>query len=156
MTGGATVQVHLLDVPVQVWGRTREHTAELMREFALLQVGEDTGTATRHVPSALLQLVADLRLRYGGTPEQDAQLDAALEGGVLTQDFVYDVPAEAVEACLALQAMFDAADDYCAQGRELMTLVSPVDQQAFRTWYLEEFIRQVRGQDPTPWAGPLT
>lgn len=53
-----------------------------------------------------------------------------------------------------LLRLLDAADDYCTSGDQLMTLVSPPGQQAFRRWYLLEFVRQLEGQPPLPWPGP--
>jgi hypothetical protein len=32
-----------------------------------------------------------------------------------------------------------------------LTLVTPPEAVAFRTWFLEEFVRQVAGEDPLPW-----
>lgn len=148
-------QVRVLRAPVRLWDRANQHTAELMREFALLRVGRDSGTARHEAPQALLQLVADLRVRYAGaSSNQEAEFQAAVDAGERARDFTYEVPVTVGDACLTLLELLDAADDYCAQGTELMTLVSPPDQQAFRRWYLHEFDRQLRGEPPLPWTGP--
>lgn len=146
--------IRILRAPVRVWDRSGNHTAELMREFALLKIGTEAGT-TRQVPERLLDLVADLRARYAGTSANQAlELEDAIEAGERTHDFTYQVPDGIAEACERLRDLLDEADEYCAQGTALMTLVSPPDQREFRTWYLEEFIRQSAGEMPRPWAGP--
>ena len=143
--------VLLLGAPVRVWERTSIHVAELLREFALVAIGAGDG----HVPDALLQLVADIRGRFAGIgAAQEAELEAALSVGERTHDFRYRVPAAVGEACRVLGELLDQADEHCAQGRELITLVSPPDQRRFRDWYLEEFPRQIAGQPPRPWDGP--
>ena len=144
----------ILQAPVRVWDRAGTHTAELMREFALLKIGTEAGT-TRQVPERMLDLVADLRARYAGTSAAQAiELENAVEAGERTHDFTYQVPDGIAEACERLRDLLDEADEYCAQGTALMTLVAPLDQRAFRTWYLEEFIRQSVGGPPRPWTGP--
>ncbi len=47
--------------------------------------------------------------------------------------------------------MLDEADAYCRQGSHLLTLQTPPDQRAFRTWFLAEFLSQLAGGPPTPW-----
>lgn len=146
--------VRILSAPVRVWDRAGTHTAELMREFALLKIGTEAGT-TRQVPDRLLDLVADLRARYAGASASQAlELEDAVEAGERTHDFTYQVPDGIAEACERLRDLLDEADHYCAQGTSLMTLVSPADQRAFRSWYLGEFIRQSAGEAPRPWTGP--
>ncbi len=143
--------VQLLGAPVLVWERTSIHVAELLREFALVAIGAGDG----HVPDALLTLVADMRARFADVgAAQEAELEAALTAGERTHDFVYRVPAAAGEACRVLQDLLDQADEHCARGRELITLVSPPDQRRFRAWYLQEFGRQIAGEPPRPWDGP--
>lgn len=145
--------IEILQAPVRLWDRSTTHTAELMREFALLTIGSESGT-TRHVPDRLLGVVADLRARYAGISARQAeQVERAVTAGELTLDVSYQVPPCVAEACQTLQDLLDEADEFCARGTALMTLVSPPDQQEFRRWYLQEFIRQSAGQPPTPWTG---
>ncbi|MCW2615895.1 MAG: hypothetical protein JWN08_2889 [Frankiales bacterium] len=152
--GIALRTVHVLRAPVRVWDRAGTHTAELLREFALLTIGSQAGT-TRQVPDELLALVGDLRARYAGASSaQAAELEQAVEAGESVHDFTYEVPDGIGQACQTLLELLDAADDYCRQGDRLITLVSPPDQQAFRTWYLGEFVRQSAGLPPRPWDGP--
>jgi hypothetical protein len=145
--------IRILQAPVRIWDRAGNHTAELMREFALLKIGTESGT-TRQVPERLLDLVADLRARYAGTSaDQALELEEAVEADERTHDFTYQVPEGVGEACARLRDLLDEADAFCAQGTALMTLVSPTDQREFRSWYLGEFIRQSAGEPPRPWTG---
>ena len=47
--------------------------------------------------------------------------------------------------------MLDLADEFCRQER-LLSLARSEEQQRFQRWYLGEFVRQGRDQDPLPWA----
>lgn len=139
---------------MQVWDRGGTHTAELLREFALVTIGSTAGT-TRQLPDELLEFVGDLRARYAGTSiTQAAELEQAVKAGESAHDFTYEVPDGIGAACQTLLELLDAADDYCRQGDRLITLVSPPDQQAFRTCSLGEFVRQSAGLPARPWDGP--
>jgi len=149
--GVPLVHVKVLAAPLELWSEAAQHNAELMREFALLRIGAESGL-TRDVPARLLDVVSDLRARYAGiSSSQVEQLHAALDAGETARDFTYDVPPEVAAGCSTLLALLDEADEYCADGRELMTLVSSPEQRAFRHWYLGAFIDQVAGAEPVPW-----
>lgn len=148
--GAGLVTVQVLRAPVQLWEESAAHSQELMREFALLGIGAATGT-TRPVPQRLLDLVAELRVRYAGTSTtQEQQFEAAVEAGQESIDLTYHVPQGAGQACQDLSDLLDAADAYCADGG-MITLVAPAQQVAFRRWYLGEFVRQEAGEPPLPW-----
>lgn len=147
--------VRFVGVPVRLWDRSAQHTAELMRDFTLLQLGASTGTSTRRISPDLLLLMNELRAGYAGVSGmQEAEFEAAVETGDRVRDVSYQVPAAVAPACRRLLELLDAADERCAGGDELMTLVSPPDQRRFRVWYLLEFVRQIDGAPPTRWDGP--
>ena len=149
--GSTLLTVRVLAAPLELWSEASQHTAELMREFALLRIGSESGL-TRDMSARLLDVVSDLRARYAGVSASQAeQLNAALDAGETSQDFSYTVPPEMVSGCITLLALLDEADEYCADGRELMTQVSTPEQRAFRHWYLGAFIDQVAGAEPIPW-----
>jgi hypothetical protein len=159
--GEPLLAVQLLGAPVRLWARASVHTTELVREFSLLTLGQataggdrDGGAAAAHVPARLVELASDLQARYAGiTDAQENELEDALSAGDRTRDFTYRVPSSVAVACRQLLDLLDEADVYCSQG-DLLTLVSPVDQQEFRRWYLGEFISQVGGAPARPWPGP--
>ncbi|MFP5318652.1 MAG: hypothetical protein ACLGI2_10205 [Acidimicrobiia bacterium] len=147
------VEVHIVGMPVDAYREASEHGDELMREFALLR--EQAEGDGRAVPVRLLALAEELRTQFGGfTTAQEAQLQEALAGTGGTIDLHYRVPADVKDACIALAAMLDEADEYCRQGRELLTLATPPRARAFRKWFLDQFVRQVDGLEPTPWQEP--
>lgn len=146
--------VRVLRAPLLLWERANQHTAELLREFALLTLGLEHGG--HPVPARLLEVVGELERRYAGVGERpEAQRLAALAAGQRSLDLVYHVPPDVAEACRTLDELFAEADDYCARGDQLITLAAAPDQQEFRRWYLGEFVRQVGGEPPIPWPGPL-
>ena len=144
------VTVRILGMPLATMQRSAEHSDELLREFALIR--ED---GSDHVPSRLLDLIEELRTRFGGFSEGPRQaMYDAIERGEATIDLQYDVPAEAGAAARRLGDLLDEADEFCRSG-ELLTMVTPPEDQAFRHWYLAEFERQIAGEPPRPWSAVM-
>jgi hypothetical protein len=147
-----TVEVRLLQLPVKLWGRSQEQHDALMREFALMQLATHEGEAERHVPARLIELIQRLNQQYAGTTtEQEDQLYAALDGGVDALDLTYVVPEGVDAASRELGGMLDEADEYCRQGRHLLTLAADEELIRFRWWYLDQFINQPAGRPPVAW-----
>jgi hypothetical protein len=154
--GGQLVTVELRRLPVELQARASEHTQELQREFVLIAEGLQHAEGPSALPRRLLDLVDTLQRRYGGfTVDQEDALDKALHDGVPTLDLDFTVPPDVADAAVALGAMLDEADEYCREGKHLLTLATPPDLVAFRRWYLDQFVDQIAGRPPTPWDGPL-
>lgn len=149
MTSLDLIEVRILSLPVPVLQQAREHGDGLMREFALIELGE----ADHHaVPKRLLELGDELRGRFSGfTAGTEAELAAAEASGLPEVDLTYRIPPEVADACIRLGTLLDEADAYCRSGKHLLTLVTPPEALAFRRWFLDEFIRQIGGEEPTPW-----
>jgi hypothetical protein len=149
MSASEVVTVRLLQIPLPLWSRTQQQTDELLREFALAA----SSLEDHHLPVRLTALIETLNQQYAGTStEQEQALFAASErGDLVLPELVFQVPAAASEASLALGAMLDEADDYCREGQHLLTLAATEEVVAFRRWYLSEFIRQVSGEPPVAW-----
>lgn len=146
------VDVHMLKLPVRLWGRSQEQHDALMREFALMSVPAEEDDKARHVPTRLIQLIDTLNAQYEGvSSQQEQQLYAALEAGLPTLDQVYRVPPAAAEACMALGTLLDETDQYCRQGQHLLTLAADEELVRFRWWYLDQFIDQLEGKPPVAW-----
>lgn len=144
--------VRLVGVPVRVLEATRRHHDELMHEFSLLAVQE---THSDDVPKRMLELIDTLGRQYAATSDQsDAQVNAAIERGDITVDVTYEVAAHVVDAADRLAALMDEADEFCKR-EQMLTLQRPQIAKEFADWYLEEFRRQVAGEPPRPWNGPL-
>ena len=147
-----TYTVRLMGVPVHVLEAGRRHHEELMHEFSLLAVQEDIAD---DVPKRMLDLIETLGRRYADTSEQsNAQVEAALARGDTTVDVSYEVAAHVVEAADFLAALMAEADEFCAR-EQMLTLQRSQVVKEFSTWYLEEFRRQIAGEPPRPWDGPL-
>lgn len=145
-------EVRLPEFPLRLWAAAQQHVDELLREFTLLSMGEESGESAGHTPTRLLALIHELNTQYAGTTtETDAVRDAALTAGHDTMELVYQVPAAAREACIRLGEMLDAADDFCRDGDYLLTLATPLESLLFRRWYLDQFVHQIDGAGPVSW-----
>jgi hypothetical protein len=144
------LRVRLRQFPVELWMRATEHSDALQREFTLMS---SPATDDTHVPRRLLDLVAALRAQYSTatTAQQELLFAAAAAGTAVLDEVVYVVPPAAGAAGAALSALYDEADEYCRQGRHLLTLATPPELVAFRRWFLGEFVAQAAGSAPTPW-----
>lgn len=147
------VEIHLLDLPVPLAARARQHFEELTREFALMQ-SRQREDPDHQVPRELLALVATLTERFAGAAtDAERRLDDAIEQGVdVLADHVLVLPPAAGPASAALDTMIDRADDYCRGGDHLLTLATPPDCVAYRRWYLGEVVGQLSGRPPVPWS----
>ena len=146
------VTVRFPSLPVRVHARTAEHSDELMREFTYIRA-QSADPEAANVPAKLLDLVDELSGRYSGfTAGSQAELDEAMSTGKETIDLEYTVPADVGAACIHLNELLDAADEYCREGDVLLTLATPDDLVAYRRWFLEEFVRQAAGEAPRPWS----
>lgn len=144
--------VRLLNVPVRVMDAGRRHHDELMHEFAVLAVADNLSD---DVPQRMLDLIDTLGRRYGSAGEpRNAQVDEALARGETTIDLTYEVPHHAVEAADSLAKLMAEADEFCER-EQMLTLQRSDVIRAFSDWYLEEFRRQINGEPPRPWDGPV-
>lgn len=150
MDSTPTVTVKIVNLPLVVLQRSREYHDALMREFALITLDDEHGSA---VPKRLLDLTDEVRARFQAfTTRTTEEIDAALERGDIAIDVEFELPAAAADAAERLAELLDEADDFCRAG-DLLTLATAPDVRAFREWYLGEFIRQCRGEPPRAWAG---
>jgi len=130
-------------LPLGLWEQSQEHVDELLREFTLITEGEDEHPS---VPRRLLDPIAELTATYANfSSPTEQERDDAIARGEAEIDLVYRVPAGASVAIRHLGDMLDEADAYCRQGSHLLTLQTPPDQRAFRTWFLAEFLSQLAG-----------
>ena len=158
MTAPELRPVRMLQLPVQVWAASQEHHDELLREFALMTAGlEDRDGESPPVPVRLLRLVEELTASFAGSSEeQEARLFAAAARGDEVMDVLeFALPEAAGPACVQLEQMLDEADDYCRSGQHLLTLSTPDELRAFRSWYLGQVREQLAGAPPEPWPDHL-
>ena len=153
MTHAGVSAVHLRQLPVPLAAKARQHFEGLQREFALIAAGTDDSEREQHVPSRLLQLVDILTAQFAGiNSEADQQLEDAIDReDHVIDDHVLVLPKEAAGASQALGDLIDEADEYCRQGEHLLTLETPPDCVAYRSWYLGQVIGQLNGAPAVPW-----
>ena len=146
--------VWLLGYPVELGMSTVEHVEDWVREFKLMALGRDGGTATHDVPLRLQAMVDVLTLRYGAElSEPDRVRAAAAARGDATVDLAYPARPgpEAEAAVCGWQAMLAEVDEYC-RAEDLLTLQRTPEQVRLQDWVCEEFLRQLRGEPPRPWT----
>jgi len=155
--GPELARVVLLGLPVALHERAVAHATTLRRELALVRHAGDAPSGAAHaptsVPDRLLALSQELGVNYVGYgSSEDPVMQQAVASGAARADLVYDVPRSAGEAAQRLHELLDEVDGYCRSG-ELVSLVTPPDVHAYRSWYLSEFTRQLRdGAPPEPWT----
>lgn len=146
-------EVRLCNVPLRVLAASREHYDEVMREFAMLAL--DEGLDTDHAPARLIELVDILGRRYAGVGARpDAEIDDALARGATSIDLIYHVPGHMGDAAEQLEALMRETDDFCRH-EQMLALARPELLVRFSEWYLDQFRRQIAGEPPCPWDGPL-
>ena len=146
--------VQLLNLPIALFLRTREHHDDLVREFTLMAIQRQHSDAPR-MSERLSDLVETLGRRYGASAGRaDAVRDAAIERGDATVDLTYEVPSSIVAHLIMLTELLDGADEFC-RTEQLLTLPRTPEMVAFAHWYNGEFLNQINGFPPTPWSGPL-
>jgi hypothetical protein len=146
-------EMRLLEVPLALRERSRQHGADLLREMDLISLGHAAGTTHHELPQRLVELAQELERVYGpyvGANTDD--LDAALDRGDETMAEVkYQLPRDSVSLVKHVETVLREVDDYCRAGRELLTLAPPPDVVAYREWVTGEVLGQAAGEPPTPW-----
>ena len=150
-----TVTVHILGLPLDLAERAQEHHDGLAREMTLITLGlSQAGSAESALPSRFLEVVGSVTTDVSPFRAlREQRMAEARAAGEDSVDIVYEAPpamAAAVEHLRGLQA---EVDGYCRQGGYLLTLETPPDVLAYRTWLFDEFTGQLAGRPPRRWAG---
>jgi hypothetical protein len=144
--------IRLLGVPVDLYLEASRHMGEIVREFALISFGERSGV-NEHVPAGLLDLVSQLRQRYARNADAiRAQVEEAARAGQQNVDIEFAADETGVDITERITELLDAADEFCRSG-DLLTLAAPPEVVAWRHWWRDQVVGQVRSNaEPTPWA----
>jgi len=147
--------VRLLGVPVDLYFDAARHMGEIVREFALISFGDRSGM-NEHVPAGLLALAGDLRKRYARNAEAiRSTVEEAARAGEVSVDIEFPGNETAAELTERITELLDAADEFCRSG-DLLTLAAPPQMVAWRHWWRDQVVAQVReGADPVAWT-PVT
>ena len=147
------VTVHIVALPVDIHVQAQQHGDEVTRELMLVaeqlhQQGNSGG-----LPARFIELVSTLNTRYSiFTAEQELQLANAIESGHPTVDLSYTLPASVAEAAGHLGEILDEVDQYCREGKLLLTLETPPSLVTYRRWFLDQFVDQATGKPPVAWS----
>lgn len=151
--GDGFFEVRLLDVPLVLRERSRQHGADLLREMELITLGHSTGTTRHELPHRLLELAEELERVYGpyvaaNTDDMDVALD---RGDETLPETVYRLPRSSLALVRHVESILAEVDEYCRAGQDLLTLAPPPEVSAYREWSSSEVLRQAAGEEPTPW-----
>lgn len=147
----ARTTVRLLGMPVAAFAHYRTWYDEMRRELRILALTHGSDYPVASELSELMLRVEQERRQVGGVD----QLDAALSAGRDRVDIAYHVPVSAPATMTRLRELLEELDEFCRE-QQMLTLVPSPRQVALRSWYLGEFERQARGEDPVPWPGDYT
>ncbi len=141
-------EVRIVDFPLRVALRVRQHAESLSREFAIIALGGGDGA---DVPARLLEIARQHNERYGGlNPEADAAVDAGFARNQEFMDFTLYVPETLLEDTVAMAPVLLEVDAYCRSG-DLLTPPPTDEMRAFWLWFLAEIVRQIAGEQPRSW-----
>jgi GAF domain-containing protein/anti-sigma regulatory factor (Ser/Thr protein kinase) len=149
-----TFVVALGDVPTDLLLAAKAHVDNLVREFTLAAAGAESG-ATADVPTHLAALIESVL--HGFADARNAikrQALAAADVGAPRTHLSLTMPISAAAAGDAYLSALDEADGY-ARAARLLTLETPPQHRAFRRWYVQSLIVQLRAiaagePPPTP------
>ena len=149
--------VELGDVPTDLLLAAKSHVDDVVREFTLASAGARAGL-TGEVPEHLASLLGAVVERFAEArlAIKRQALDAARRGDATTR-LVLDLPASAADAAEEYVQALDEVDVYC-RARRLLTLETPASHHAFRHWYIEELVKQIRAAaagQPSPQPQPF-
>jgi hypothetical protein len=140
------VRVHVLDVPLALYVGFQHHFRELRREVRLLALAHESDYPLAKALSDLFGTL-DRQLRDGIGVEQ---IEAALAQGMESTDLVVHMPQAHASTLTRFVELLDLADAFCREER-LLSLARNPEQRRFQTWFLTEFVRQARGEEPLSW-----
>lgn len=145
----------LRDYPLRLWAEQEEYTQDLLREFSLLLLGEQSGLLREQAPGRLVALANAFQSRFGPllqsiSAERQAAYDAGRDRIDSELPLVEGLPALLEQVRQVLQD----ADAFCRQG-ELLLLPRPPHLVALSDWVRCELLAQYDGAAPTPWPGPF-
>ncbi|HEY0486993.1 MAG TPA: SpoIIE family protein phosphatase [Mycobacteriales bacterium] len=135
--------VRLGDVPTDLLLAAKAHVDNLVREFHLAASGAASGHSAA-VPQPLAQLIETVVHRFADARQSiKRQALAASERGAPRTELTLTLPASSADAGEAYLAALDEADAYARATRLLTSETSP-QHRAFRRWYVESLITQLR------------
>ncbi|HEX2273078.1 MAG TPA: SpoIIE family protein phosphatase [Acidimicrobiales bacterium] len=142
--GGTEPRIHveLGDVPTDLLLAAKSHVDNVVREFALASAGAEAGLTADLPPHMATLLRAIDNFEEARLAIKHQALEAARRGAPTTR-LSLDLPASAADAAEEYARALDEIDAYCRASR-MLTLETPPQHRAFRSWYIEELVTQLR------------
>lgn len=154
-SGEVTGYALLRDFPLRLWALQQQHTEEVLREFTLLLLGQESGQATHTAPRRLVALAEMLTHHYGALLDELTQArQDAYDAGADRMDSRVPLVPDTEELLDQARAVLTAVDEYCSRG-DLLALARPDELRDLTDWSMRELVAQYRGAEPTPWQGPF-
>ena len=141
------VTVRVDGVPVELHQAFQRHFSELRREVRLLALAHESDYPIAKDLSDLFAEI-DRELRHGLGADAVARAE---HDGAGTADIEVVVSRSSADTTERFIELLDMADAFCRQQR-LLSLARSDEERRFQQWYLGEFVRQARGEDPLAWA----
>jgi hypothetical protein len=139
-------KVDIRGVPLPYFQAFQVHYRELRREVRLLAVAHESDYPLAKTLSDLFGAL-DRVLREGISGEQ---IDAAQAAGKTSTDLQVVLPRATVGTIGRFLELLDLADAFCREER-LLSLARTPEQRHFQQWFLGEFVRQSKGEQPLAW-----
>ncbi|MCA1710607.1 MAG: SpoIIE family protein phosphatase [Actinobacteria bacterium] len=145
----ARYTVRLGAVPTELLLDAKAHIDNVVREMMLASGEQRGGAAVAPEMRSLIQTVTEDFAEARANIKRQA-LDAAAMGSAFT-DLALTLPLTAAEAGERYLAALDEADRYARDAR-LLTVAAPASHRAFRRWYVQGLVDQLRavsrGEEP--------
>ncbi len=142
----------LRDYPLRLWAEQIDYYQDVLREFAILLVGEEQGGAT--APRRLVKLAALISTHYAPLlAPLDEQRQEAWERGEDRIDASMPLPPGVLAVLDDIRVVFAEVDGFC-RGQRMLCLPRSAELVAFSAWATAECQAQYLGAPPTPWPGP--
>ena len=134
-------------VPVAEFLAFQRHIRELRREVRLLALAHESDYPLARDLSAAFDVVGR-PLTLGLDSEA---IDAANEAGRPSADLEVVMSRGTAGDLDHFIELLELTDEFC-RAEKMLSLARPPRQRAFQNWFLGEFVRQSRGEEPQPWS----
>lgn len=144
---GTPCEVNLEGVPAALFIQSQNHQHDLLRECALMDIGNRWRLTDSGLPHKVADMIAEILRDYAevrSTTRRQA-LDALAEGHD-TVTLSVPVRPGIVEALHRWLELVETADQYCNQGT-LLTLAAPPEVRALRRWYVRAIEQQLTSRE---------
>lgn len=133
--------VVLEGVPAARFIASQNHQHDLLRELALMDIGNRWSLTERELPRTVATLISEILDDYADvrTTTRQQALDA-LGRAEETVTLRFRARPGMVDALHRWLDLVETADRFCAQGL-LLTLPAPEDVRALRRWYVQAIER---------------